>query len=466
MEEFSINQVMSRISINKRKCADGTITYRFRYRDSENDEVRNRQIPSSYIQHNFGAVENFKKALLVRDTLNQWAEANNLKSQLVESWKKDNDYLSKMLIDFKVFNAKNSECKNYEGSLRNHAFPFFVKTEAKNNIAAWGHHFDEWVDYLRHEACCLNRGGARISKQLSTSTINNTIKALNKFLKFCYKQKVIPYKMSVDSLADNMESERDLSSIVSEDEMEAVFNELEKRGFYEDAAFFRVGFEVGMRFSEQLGLSINCISDSKIEDKLYQNLMQSAGMTPYYGYLTVFDQLAPKARIPRIHDGQLVRKIDADQIAAIRASDLPRKPLKSRKKILEGDARVNVIRDAKTWKILCDRFKRARDLYKKRFLGPNTHNYLLFDGIHRSTHNKRVKAAFIACGLRPRTHHCLRHTVSTRLWTVNDSRLPRIWLGHKSARVAERYNHITQRIAREARLNKVLDRELAMDLID
>ena len=61
----------------------------------------------------------------------------------------------------------------------------------------------------------------------------------------------------------------------------------------------------------------------------------------------------------------------------------------------------------------------------------------------------RLKSAYSKMNMRVKTWHCLRHTRGTSLFgETGDRELAKMWLGHGSDKVFERYNHTYEEMAR------------------
>jgi integrase len=67
----------------------------------------------------------------------------------------------------------------------------------------------------------------------------------------------------------------------------------------------------------------------------------------------------------------------------------------------------------------------------------------------------RLKQAYEKLEMRMKTWHCLRHSRGTFLFgETGDRELAKIWLGHGSNKVFERYNHTFQQMVRNAKRPK------------
>ena len=128
------------------------------------------------------------------------------------------------------------------------------------------------------------------------------------------------------------------------------------------------------------------------------------------------------------------------------------KPLKGRKKIDEKSARTVVITDKVLWNELVRLHNEALVLHKKQTFGSSIDQYPLFEGIEKTASAKRLRLAYETLGLNYRSWHCCRHTRATMLIgeTANPM-LARLWLGHSSEKVLQRYVHIYEAIVRSAK---------------
>lgn len=73
---------------------------------------------------------------------------------------------------------------------------------------------------------------------------------------------------------------------------------------------------------------------------------------------------------------------------------VPRKPLKGRKKINEKNSRIIPITDEIVWDDLVLRAKTQFTNWKSGIYGSNNEDYLLFDGINKTTNYTRLKIAY------------------------------------------------------------------------
>ena len=156
----------------------------------------------------------------------------------------------------------------------------------------------------------------------------------------------------------------------------------------------------------------------------------------YHGYLYVDSQLQNKSGSSRDKSGRILRK-----------------PLKWCKEISISAARVIPIENKDLFNMLVGRYKRHRKLMEKRLYGTDAKDYLLFDGLTKTVFSKNLKKAFKAAGLEYRSPHCCRHTFATRLSerTGSNAEVHRLVIGHKTEKERQRYVHLAQQMAREAR---------------
>lgn len=144
-------------------------------------------------------------------------------------------------------------------------------------------------------------------------------------------------------------------------------------------------------------------------------------------------------------------QLDGDAVTRIDGHLVPRKPLKTKKKISPENARTIPILDKECWNVLARRYKEQKELLDKHVYGMDKVNYLLFDNLNMSRLTRTLQEAFVAKGLRPRTYHCCRHSRATYL--VGETRsffLGKAMLGHKSD-IHEDYIHIFEMIALKAK---------------
>jgi|SRR5579871_1104267 len=111
-----------------------------------------------------------------------------------------------------------------------------------------------------------------------------------------------------------------------------------------------------------------------------------------------------------------------------------------------------VIIDKVLWNGLVQQHNRVLQLYNQGTFGKSIDQYPLFDGIDKTSSAKKLQEAYNKCGLRYRSWHCCRHTRAT--WLIGqtgNSMLTKLWLGHSSDRVLNRYVHIYEAIIRSAK---------------
>ncbi len=150
----------------------------------------------------------------------------------------------------------------------------------------------------------------------------------------------------------------------------------------------------------------------------------------YFGYLVIDSQ---PARKPRIRDN---------------SGAVPRKPLKGRKKIDEKSARIIPIIDNELWKELASLYNEELKKFAKKLWGASSQDYVLFEDVHRQTYINAYKAL----SLPYHSPHCCRHSRATLLiGETGDTILTRMWLGHSSQKVLDRYVHIYQAAVRKAK---------------
>lgn len=195
----------------------------------------------------------------------------------------------------------------------------------------------------------------------------------------------------------------------------------------------------GMRFNEGLGGSLMDVFPGQADHGLFSNLLKKNDIQ-YYGFIVLDSQPAAENRAARDSETKLVL----------------RKPLKGRKKICEKNSRIIPITDQTVWNNLVYRCKEQFQAWKSGGYGSEQKDYLLFDGLNKATSMTRLKKAQEVQSLPSKTWHCLRHTRGTMLFgETGDRELAKMWLGHSSDRVFEKYNHTFQESVRKAKKHMV-----------
>lgn len=318
--------------------------------------------------------------------------------------------------------------------LKHYVLPFFLTEKKLHNAEMWPDHFEDFRDWLEQKAFLLR--GAK--KLISYSSKNHAVKALNTFLKSMLLRKLIAKEATCKPFPDHLVGHRDLDDVIMPDEADAVQATLNAQNHQIESIFHRFLYFTGLRYEEARGMSLGDIHQGQLEDSILGKALDNAKIS-YYGYVVVDSQY-----VKSLPDGRVLRK-----------------PLKGKKKISEREARVIPIIDKNLWNQLVDLSAGLHASYKTKVKGPSKRDYLFFQAITASS-DTRLKQAFEANKLKYRSWHCCRHSRATFLiGELKELMIVRLWLGHKSINVLEKYNHIYQAIIRKAKSADALDGEFA-----
>lgn len=348
----------------------------------------------------------------------QWQEKYYRFNELLE------DYTKKRKIK-----APNS-WKNSVYYLSYYVLPYFLDIKQVDNILLWHRHYKDFRYWLETEASLVRKPGQKISY----ASKNHCVKALNVFMRHLKDDDVITELRLMEAFDNHLLNERTAKDLVSFDEMVTITNKLTLNDHSTESAFHRFLYFTGMRFNEAAGVSFVDLYQGEMKKKMLDNLLKKNGIT-YYGYIILKSQ--PSADNRAIRDAKTL--------------EVPRKPLKGRKKICEKNSRIAPITDKVVWDDLVSRAKIQYQNWQKGIYGTIQENYLLFDGINKATSMTRLKIAYEQKNLPCKTWHCLRHSRGTELFgETGDRELCKLWLGHESNRVFERYNHVYEEMVRDS----------------
>lgn len=370
------------------------------------------------------------------------AEVNSTKVlyQRRKQWQEKYYRFNELLEDYTKARKKKAPLsyKNSVHYLSYYVLPYFLTVKKVENILLWPSHYREFKDWLETDAHLVRKPG----QQISYASKNHCIKALNVFMRNLKECNIISELRLMEAFDEHLLNERSAKDMVSPQEMDLITNKLFMNGHNNESVFHRYLFFTGMRFNEAVGVSFVSLYPGEVKKKMFDNMLKKNNIT-YYGYILLKSQPAAENRAIR----------DAKTL------EVPRKPLKGRKKICEKNSRIIPITDKIVWDELVVRAKFQYQQWKSGIFGSNEENYLLFDGINKSTSMARLKLAYEQCNLPCKTWHCLRHSRGTFLFGESgDRELAKIWLGHSSNKVFSRYDHTLEEMVRDS-ARPVLRRE-------
>jgi integrase len=323
--------------------------------------------------------------------------------------------------------------RNY---LEYYVFPFFLEKKGVNNINLWSHHFEEFRDFLV-DVPPIKQKLKRLT--LAYATKNMIIKALNTFLAIMKRRNIIERAEKCRYFSKSKLHRKNEESVLSSEQQGLIFETL-KTYHALSSVFFWVSLHTGLRFNEQLGLSLADVFSGAISSKALEDALRPYAMKPY-GYISLESQpFSPHQ--PRAEDGSV-----------------PRKPLKNKKSISHENSRIIPIFDKQAFNFLVGVWNAQQFLFSKKKCGENPKNYLLFEGLNKNTYANALRVA------QKRLHfekfftpHDTRHTYSTWLadQTGGNYTLCRMILGHASLDITLRYTHLSAQIHKNLKVQNQL----------
>ncbi|MFG1523869.1 hypothetical protein ABMA67_02550 [Halobacteriovorax sp. RZ-3] len=334
-----------------------------------------------------------------------------------------------------IEDSKEKAPRSYETQiyyLDKFVYPFFLDVVNEFNVNKWHLHFREYRNWLRDSA--FKKGVGEKRETISYSTKNHCIRALNRFIKSLASINVVTPDANIKcesferSLVDR--NARGVDDIISIQE----YNLLKMKLSRLPKEFFICMYNTGMRFNELYSISVNDIYfQEHVEDGLDEWMRLALAEHGYkiYGYIRLNSQVEDMARNYNSN------------------KEVPRVPLKGRKKISSRDGRNIPITDAETMNILIKRYNFALKFYGDNPKESNNDSdWFLFCEDHneiRRHFRKHCQKGFHAC----------RHSYTTNL--IGKTRhqiLTRTITGHRSMDVFERYVHIYEEYMNKSNIPK------------
>lgn len=399
--------------IEKRRNKDGTTTYSLQYYENK----KRKRITQKQMKERFGrdilTDEDAEECMKMFEQLHVKAILQIQKRLTWESKYYNFAALVEQFTEWQKERAPNS-WENNTSYLKLYVLPFFLTAKKLNSAELWDDYFEEFKRWLL--VAKKVRGG-----DISYSSRNHAIKALNLFLKHLFDRNLIQKLRLCRPFPEHLQNFRTIDDIFTEAEITGLKDKLLELERPEEAEFMLLLYYTGLRFNEAAGISTADIFQGTVDNAVLAKRLQNSNIE-YYGYLVIdsqFDRKQPDGRIQR-------------------------KPLKGRKKIDEKFARIIPITDKGLWNLLVDRTT-------QQFGNKSKKDCLIFE-IDDATSSVWFKKAQEELKIRYRPWHCLRHTRATLLaGSVPDESLIRLWLGHRSPKVFERYNHLYESMIRESR---------------
>ena len=414
-----------------RKNRNGTEYYSFVYYD--NQLKKTKRISKKEIQKRFGRdITDHEKAMEACRLLE--AEIDSLKNRIKTrvEWEEEFYQFEKLLATYELQQKKKApnSYKNNVHYLKYYVLPFFLTLKKCNNISQWFDYYAEFKNWLEEDARLIMNP----KQKISYASKNHAIKALNTFVHSLYKQGILDKYFTCECFPEHLLTQKGVNDLISLEEMEILYKQLIDMGAKKEAIFFRCLYFTGMRFNEALGLHPGNLYDGQIERQdLTKQLKQ--GNISYFGYCVIDSQPSHKARNLRDEKGTITHK-----------------PLKGQKRIDEKSARTVIITDKILWNELVELHNNTLKQYKCNSYGMDIKQYPIFEGINRGTATTRLKKAYELSNLPYRSWHCCRHTRATFLIGETGSNvLAKLWLGHSTDKILNRYVHVYEAITRSAK---------------
>ena len=417
----------------KEKQANGDVVYRFRYRDPLTRKLR--RLPVADTPH----VKSDKEAknFCLKWKLKHDAAKQRFKDR--KAWEKDNLKFSELGLAYEEFIKKRAPNSwdaqmNY---LHHYVLYYFITLRQIPNVNLWSDHFLEFRNWLEEHA-----KSARTGRKISYASMNHCVTVLNNFLKLMFLKNLASPSPKCDRFPDHLEGSRGVDDIIYKEEFEWVKSrllELDEGELYND--FYHCLYKTGMRLSELTGISLYDFHGKKeIPKEALQREIEGHDLK-VCGYIVLTSQ-APEGR-------------DID-------GNVPRKPLKARKKIDAKSGRIVPIFEPSTFNILVKRRQIAKEEFEAKRYGNDPKDYLLFDGINKNKLSGKLKTVYRNSGRKYKSPHCCRHSMATNLAGETLSyTLAKMILG-QSERVFQKYCHLFEEITRKAEAQVQLEEDFEL----
>lgn len=325
-----------------------------------------------------------------------------------------------------------------------YVFPYFLEEMQLKDFKNWPDKFEDFRSHLT-KIKKIRRGEG--DSGLAFSTINGIIKSLNTFMEMLHRRRLIDHINKCRSFDKSKMNRKSAESVIPQNRIEQIYRQLRrlKTNSLLFSEFFLFLIHTGMRINEALGVSLPDFDNGKIDNEGIRKCVEQFPY-PYFGFVTLDSQ--PK-----------YGKISNSR------SRVARKPLKGKKLICGANSRIHPIFDKQCFKMLVIRWNEQRELFERGKYGKNPSDYLLFNGINRTTFYNAMKKVQIDLGFEKKfSPHDCRHTFST--WMVEKSAgstsLCRYVLGHSSEETTQRYVHIVDSNHREQRAKVQFQRPMQL----
>lgn len=322
--------------------------------------------------------------------------------------------------------------------LSHYVFPFFLQEKGANNINNWPIHFEEFKDYLLNQKLLKRK---TTSTHIAFATKNHCIKALNTFLETMFRRNKCSELKKCKMFSKSLLNKKSLTNVVPDSDSRAIHAALQ--GQSELAAdLYLVLLNTGLRLNEAMGLSLGDLLSGEPTDKIMQKILGRNEII-CFGHLVLESQ--PSLVSIRNKNGEV-----------------PRKPLKKKKKIEPRNNRTIPISDKAAYNVLVKLWKRQKAMYERRTYGDDKKNYLLFDGLNKNIFSNLLRTATRLSNKPYRSAHDCRHTFCTHFAgkVGGDIFLCELVLGHRDSETTRDYMHLQEQINKEAKTQLQVERDL------
>lgn len=340
-------------------------------------------------------------------------------------WKKKDYQFDEFLEKYFKYQNKQSpnSWRNSRIYKKHYFLHFFLEIKRANNVNTWHILFNEFCDWMEEDALTT-----RTEQQISHSTANHVIRALNTFRTFLTNYNLMNPENNITCPAfpESKLNYKDFSDVIEEDEFTSVHLKL-KQINPAAADFFHALNKNGMHFNELFSLPMSSLFSGELEGPIHEKM--ATYKLKYYGYIILESRCSSQSRV-REKDGTLKRK-----------------PLKGRRSIHPKNNRTIHLADKTSWNILVRRYKLQKEFFNKPEYEPGPNDYLLFDDLKYNYAVRALRQAYEDLRREPKSFHCCRHSYATYLMErTRNYFLARALLGHYSG-AFDRYNHMYEQIA-------------------
>lgn len=428
----------------KRKTRSNETYYSFLYWDPKTKKrvrLRKTEVPAD--------IDTDAKAAEFCKTKEAELQAFSLKAKRELEWKKKY-YDFEQLLELYAKRRKSEAPNSWETDvyyLEQYVFMFFLTIKKTNNLNSWDLHFEDLRDWLEKDAELVKQKGK--NTKLAYATKNACIKALNRFLATMVRQqKMKGPAPKCQMFPKHQLNRKGIESYIDVKESRLVFEKLQELD-NDVADFFWVLLHTGLRLNEGIGLAASHVFKGSPTEA---NLKKMLGR---YGI---------KSAIHLILDSQPRNK---DEIRS-KDGNVPRKPMKHRRKIEPKNNRIIPVCDKRAAKILAARFNSQTTLLKEKTFGEERGNYLLFDGLDKNRVSNKIRRAYELLNIDAKSAHDCRHTFCTELVAQTEGHhfLAKYVLGHSDITTTENYLHLWEVIQQNLRQEQQIEDLIDLDALD